>query len=393
MHELHAILDAWRGREAEGADAVLATVVHVSGSAYRRPGARMLLLPHGQRIGTVSGGCLEGEIARRAWWYTESPQPVVRVYDTSSGDGVVWEFGLGCNGVVSVMLERVESPSTRSLLEFLHASRTANQTVAVATVISAGSEAPARIGDRLFVQSSGIHGGTLHGGRLASEIHEHAVHVLRDGRHRLAHVGGCDVFVEYIAPPLSLVVLGAGDDARPLVTIASQLGWHVTVADGRPSYARPERFPTAAQVLLVPRVDPLGDVAIDERTVVIMMTHNYPLDTSLLPLVLERRPRYLGLLGPRSRAEHLFDDLGLTMTPNVHAPVGLDVGADTPAAVALSIAAEIQAVVAGRSGAMLRTRHAPIHAPALEAGDEPSTGRLQAERPSYCETLTGEHAA
>ncbi len=136
MNELNAILQAWRNRKEADRCAVLATVVHVKGAAYRRPGARMLIGGDGSRTGSVSGGCLEGEIAKRAWWFTESGRPVVRVYDTSSDDDAVWEFGLGCNGVVSVLLERVDSRGTGEMLDFLASRR--HEVCVVATVICSG---------------------------------------------------------------------------------------------------------------------------------------------------------------------------------------------------------------------------------------------------------------
>jgi xanthine dehydrogenase accessory factor len=163
MRELDAILEAWRGlhrRNGGGGsealpgydgDAVLATVVHVSGSAYRRPGARMLIIPDGRRIGCVSGGCLEGEIARKAWWFTESGVPVVRVYDTTSEDETVWEFGLGCNGVVHVLLERINTPAASRLLKFLDAHRAARTPAVAATVVRADDRSGLRAGDRLLL--------------------------------------------------------------------------------------------------------------------------------------------------------------------------------------------------------------------------------------------------
>src|SRR5690349_4468037 len=138
MDELQQILEAWRSLES-GVDGVLATVVHVAGSAYRRPGARMLILPGGRRIGSISGGCLEGEITAKAWWYTESGAPALRVYDTTSDEDAVWEFGLGCNGVVQVMLERIYSGPVREMLEFLDGCRRADESAVVATVIRSSS--------------------------------------------------------------------------------------------------------------------------------------------------------------------------------------------------------------------------------------------------------------
>ncbi len=393
MDELTRLLDAWHGLDRECADGVLATVVHVTGSAYRRPGARMLVLPHGQRVGTVSGGCLEGEISRKAWWFTESDRPVVRVYDTSSSDDAVSAFGLGCNGVVHVMLERVANPRTANLLTFIDSRRKARSTVVVATVIAAHTGSDAQVGDRLFVDASGMGGGTLAGRSCAAEVHAQAMRTLREGFNCLAHLSGCAVFVERIAPPLELVIFGAGDDAQPLATMAGQMGWTVTVADGRPAYAQAARFPGADRVVVLSRGDLLDGISIGPDTAVVMMTHNYPLDFQLLPLVLERRPRYLGLLGPRTRAEQIFDELGLEMAPNVYAPLGLDLGADSPAAIALSIAAELQAVVSGRSGAMLRLREHAIHAPVVEVGEVTVASVTTRERPGTCETLAGSHAA
>ena len=380
MSELDSILEV--GQDLDPAsDAVLATVVHVSGSAYRRPGARMLMLPDGRRIGTVSGGCLEGDISRKAWWWTEERQAIVRVYDTTSDEEAAWEFGLGCNGVVEVLLERASSRPVNGAMAFIAAQRTAGQPAVVATVIRG-----ATVGDRLLVSPLGVAGGALAGTALEDAVLEQAQAAAREGRSRLLRAQGCEIFVEWIGLPVSLVILGAGHDAIPLAAIARSLGWSVAVADGRPAYARADRFPGAGHVVAMPAGDPLRDVAIDEETAVVMMTHNYPLDLGLLPQVLARRPRYLGILGPRARTARLFSELGLEPRTDVHAPVGLDLGSDAPESVALAIAAEIQAITFGRDGGMLALRDAPIHAPAIEAGAQEPSERT-AERPEYCETM------
>jgi xanthine/CO dehydrogenase XdhC/CoxF family maturation factor len=394
MSELDAILNAWRGLRGKDADAdaVLATVVHVTGSAYRSPGGRMLIVPNGRHIGCVSGGCLEGEITKKAWWFTESGEPVVRVYDTTSDDGAVWEFGLGCNGVVHVLLERVNTPASALMLDFLSAHRMARKPVAIATVVRADACSEIRIGDRLMLDESSAPVGSLASSAIAPEALSHAVSALHEKKSRLAHIGAISVFVEYIRPALSLAVFGAGHDAVPLVNFASQLGWEVAVLDGRPAYARPERFPGASRVVQIAAADPLREVVIDSDTAVVMMTHNYPLDLTLLPYILSRRPCYLGMLGPRARAEKLFVTLGLSPPASVHAPAGLDAGCDSPAAIALSITAEIQAVISSRPGGMLKRREEPIHAPAHELGSSPQEETVAAVRPSYCETTIESHA-
>ena len=390
MNEMDAIRETWRGLEGANRSAVLATVVHVTGSAYRRPGARMLLVPDGRRIGSISGGCLEGEIGRKAWWYTESGEPVVRVYDTTSDDDAVWEFGLGCNGVIHVMLERADSQATSGMLGFLDRQRDLGQAAVVATIVrSHAGDGPAP-GQRLLVDAAGrVRGGGLYGLPVAADLMPHVQDVLNIEKSRLVHLTDSDAFVEFVGSPLSVVVFGAGHDAIPLAAIGRQLGWRVTIADGRPAYARAERFPGAWRVVVMGSPDLLRGIAIDNKTAVVMMTHNYPLDARLLPRIAAAKPFYLGMLGPKSRTEKLCAVVGISRPAGTHAPVGLDLGSDDPTAIALAIAAEIQAVTGGRSGGMLRNREGPIHSPAFEVGPHPDGCGYQPARPEYCETLTG----
>jgi xanthine dehydrogenase accessory factor len=340
----------------------------------------MLMLPDGRRIGSISGGCLEGEIARKAWWFTESGAPVVRVYDTTSDDDAVWEFGLGCNGVVHVLLERASSAPVREMFAFLESRKPC----VVATVIRARAGTGLGVGDRLLLAEGGDSRGVIH-----AEVRAQAEAALREKKSRLLHLPEADVFVEWVGPPQSLVIFGAGHDAIPVTAIARQLGWCVTVADGRPAYAVAERFPDAERVVLLSSEDLLGDLTIDNETAVVMMTHNYPLDSRLLARILPLRPRYLGILGPRHRAERLFAELGLSVPEDVHAPTGLDIGTDTPAAIALSIVSEIQSALHGRTGGPLRNRTGSIHAPTLETGAAGLHHLVESVRPSYCETGVG----
>lgn len=270
MKELDAILDAWDSSD------ILATVVGVRGSAYRRPGARLLIKPDGARIGSVSGGCLEGDLVKRARWYTEEG-PVVRTYH-----GL--EFGLGCNGSVDVLVERLDTPSAQQAMGWL-----AKRPCVIATVLS-GPDLGERIPPAEAAQRE-------------------------------------DVFVEYVPAPVQLTIFGAGHDVAPLATIARASGWRVEACAPRPS-----ELPN-----------------IDRDSIVVVMTHSYQADLDLLAQLLPRRPRYLGLLGPRARAERLLQDLdGDFDLSCLRAPVGLDIGGHDPEAIALSIAAEIQAMLAGK---------------------------------------------
>lgn len=368
VNELSSILGEFRSGGPELAEAVLATVVHVSGSAYRRPGARMLILPGSRRVGTISGGCLEGDVVRKAPWWTSGTGTSLRVFDNTTEDAA-WEFGLGCNGVITILLERVANPGVPEVLRFLDSSQARREAAVVATVIRPGAAPGVEAGDRLLCLAKGAVGGSLWGSPLESALAGVVRAVFRERGHRLAHLGSTDVFVEWVPPPQRLVVIGAGHDVMPLVTMAAVLGWEVTVADRPSAYVQPRRFPGAQRVLALPDPGNLEALEIDSETAVVVMTHNYPLDRLLLPALLVQRPRYLGMLGPRTRAERLFREIGEDIEPwDVHAPVGLDIGSDHPETVALAILSEIQSVLAGRSGGSLRDREGPIHGAAREWG-------------------------
>lgn len=389
MHEMDAILEAWGGGGGHGGGAVIATVAHVTGSAYRRPGARMLIFPDGRRVGSISGGCLEGEITKKAWWFTESGDPVVKVYDTTSDDDAVWEFGLGCNGVVHVLLERADSPAAARLLRFLDGCRRDGAPAVVATLIRRGTQGA--VGDRLLLRRGRAPEGELLGTEIGEVLWPHLEATANARESRLVRLDApCDaeVFVEWVGRPRELVVFGAGHDAVPLVSMAKTLGWQVTVADGRPAYASREHFPSADRVVVMRPGRLLDGVAIGAETAVVMMTHNYPLDRRLLPAVLECRPQYLGMLGPASRTSRLFGELGIEHPDCVRAPVGLNIGCDTPASIALSIVAEVQACFSGRAGGPLTAWTGPIHAPAVVVGSGGSW-RHEAGRPAFCESVVG----
>lgn len=174
--------------------------------------------------------------------------------------------------------------------------------------------------------------------------------------------GPVEIFVEVIAPSLSLVIFGAGYDAVPLVRLAKEIGWHVTIADGRPAYAQQHRFPLADEIVLTQPDDLLKGVRLHSASAVVVMNHSYATDREILKQLLSYSVVYVGILGPRKRTEKMLAEIGVCHLPECfHAPIGLDIGADTPEGISLSIAAEIQAVVAGRQGGKLRHRQGPIY--------------------------------
>lgn len=382
MNELDALLHAARDAARPGKTTILATVVRVQGSAYRRPGARMLVVAgEGWKAGSISGGCLEGDVVRRGEWLTRDGPRMVR-YDTTDDthDAAALAVGTGCRGVVDVLIERVGAGPLCPLV-FAADCLARRAAGVIATVFDGGCA-----GARLFLYASGA---------VRTDIANVPLAVLLEGEARDALARGTSLtktfpsgaaaFVEVVAPPPALVVFGAGHDAVPLVSLAKSVGWHVRVVDGRPSYATRARFPQADAVL-VTLPERANEITLEPSTFALVMTHSFRDDLALLQTLLPSPfVCYLGVLGPKSRTEQLLADLrasGVTWTDEqlarLHAPVGLDIGADAPVSVALAALAEMQAVRAGRSGGPLRERNAPIHLPAPSPLPRPTACSLPA---------------
>jgi len=367
MTDLENILPLWHELEAAGADYVLATVVDVEGPSYRKPGARMLIARDGRRAGTVSGGCLEAEVAKRAWWLTEAG-PVVRRYSTADDDGDM-HYGSGCGGVVYILLERCETAST--LLRALEAAFHARVPLAIATTLDG-----AEIGRRSFAGPTITEDPPEHepSRYLESILKSMALQAMQrmqsiDKRFSVED-NTTRVWVDYRAARPGLWVFGAGDDAKPIVHLARQLGWFVAVADGRSHLATRNRHPAADSVLVLPIAGmPHSPVAgIKDTDTAILLTHSFDQDARIVASLLAREtlPAYVGVLGPQQRTREVLAEaarlLGLEDSPErieqwlsqLHAPTGLDIGAETPAAIALSIIAEIQQTLNNGSALPLR---------------------------------------
>ena len=374
MTETEAIIAAWRRASEQKVRGALATVVRVEGSAYRRPGARMFVTETNQRTGVLSGGCLEGDVAERARRVIETGAPVVVKYDTTSDDDIVWGLGIGCRGVVQVLIEPADF-RLGGLLQLLEECVKRAQCGAVATVIRRDGDVGVELGARALLYPDGFL-------RCETEFYRMfcGAEVVNDLRlavgDRISGVnryetadGAVEILIEVIEPQLPLVIFGAGDDALPLVALAKNLGWHSTVVDTRSRPAIVERFADADEVVLCRAEEVWDRVRLNERTAAVLMTHNYLHDLELLPGLLNMPLGYLGCLGPRHRTEQLLREIerDVPFLKQLYAPAGLDIGAETPFEVAFSIVSEIKAVVSGREGGLLRDRKGPIHTPAPRA--------------------------
>lgn len=326
---------------------VLATLVTVAGSSYRRPGARLLFSDTGERHGSISGGCLEEDVVARARDVASTGRAELVTYDTTSENDLVWGVGLGCHGVVQVFLEKLTArPRWASVIaENLRARR------ATSLAVVWRSDDPAELGTRL------AHDRAANGNEPLVDPFAPAAASDPEG-----------VFFETIQPPVPLVIFGAGDDVRPLARFAKELGWHVTVADPCADFVTPARFPEADTLIIGPASELVARAAPPAGALAVVMTHRYLHDVPVLRDLLPRALAYIGLLGPKLRAEKILSDLrhdGLSLTDDqrahLHAPVGLDIGAVNPEEVALSIIAEMRATLARRDARPLRERKLPIH--------------------------------
>jgi xanthine dehydrogenase accessory factor len=365
--ELEQIAAVWKEAWGRGESGVLATVVRIHGSTYRRAGAKLLLTSGGRRSGAVSGGCLEADLVKKAWWLTEGGTMALRRYDTSADGEIAQEFGLGCNGVIHILLERLREHSL-SPLDAVGPIKETRRAAALGTLISTTAAGPLRIGQRWL---------RLPGGNIETDLPDSPIRSFLSDEsslaieHATSHVvtwrnesQAADFFIEPLFPALRLLVMGAGDDAIPVTRFAKFMGYEVVVLDGRSHMARADRFPQADRVVVNSSVDPLAGIPVDQWTAAVLMSHSYEQDRNALRRLAAEPLQYLGILGPRKRTEQMLGDIGVseeTLPDNLHSPVGLDIGADGPEQIALAVIAEIQAVLNQRVGGRLRVKAGPLH--------------------------------
>lgn len=330
---------------------VLATLVATAGSTYRRPGALALCLPDGEVNGLLSGGCVEADLALRAL-RVQPAQPALVHYDLRGEDPM--GLGGGCEGELTVLLERIDEAHDPLLV--LAAALDARAAGVQALVF----DGP-RVGSRFYALDAPLPGarGLAHDDGLAPVAHAMA-EVARVGRPRV--LAEPRALVAPVPRVTHLLVVGAGPDAGPLVAAAQALGHHVTVWDHRPAALLRPCLASADERRHVP-VSALEDAAARSSfDAVVVMTHALASDAAAVRGILRTRSSYVGLLGPRHRADKIREAVGDTAaTRALRAPIGLDLGAETPEAIALSIVAEIQAVLAGRAGGALSERRGAIH--------------------------------
>ncbi len=369
------IVDAL-SRASDGAEpVVLATVVRVTGSSYGGVGARMLIRVDGSTVGLVSGGCLESDLAEHARRVHNSGNAEVVRYDTRDDEDAPWGLGLGCNGMIDVLLELLPPERASYFAKLLGRALVAHEPSVLATVIQARASGDnAALGAHALVIGNNIEKtGTWGKGDTLAKATANIGEAISAGRRGLVRdLDGIEVAYEVVMPAVQLVVCGSGPDAAPIARIASELGWDVTVVDHRPiSDERAARFPGARVAECADSVRLNEAVPLASRTAAVVMSHHITRDTGYVESLLRAGVSYIGVLGPRARSERMLSDLGnadnLKTNTNLFFPVGMDIGGEGPDAIALAIIAEISAVLSGRGGGHLRDRKGSLHAAANPA--------------------------
>ncbi len=354
---------------------VLATVVETCGSTYSKAGHRILIAGNGDYQGLVSGGCLEGDLAERARDVLHTGVGAGVTYDMRDGVDDLWGLGVGCNGLIRVFLQPLDASQGYQPFTAIRGHLRDNRPAVVATVVeSRRDDLP--VGATL-IWTAGPQGTEYYGLSASTAepllVHCAAAHrigmpLLMGGSEGSEGSDGSDasgnadaeaarILYAPLVPVPRLLVLGAGLDAVPVVSMAVELGWDVTVADHRPAYLTRGGFAGANEVLevspyaLTTQLDPTRFDAI------VVMSHHLASDREYLRQLANVDVPYVGVLGPPARRDRLLQELGDAagdLPLRLKGPVGLDIGADTPESIALSIMAELHAVLRGREAVPLQ---------------------------------------
>jgi xanthine dehydrogenase accessory factor len=333
---------------------VLAVVIATEGSTYRKPGAMMLISRDGAFEGMISGGCLESDLLHHAERVFQSGEPSHVTYDMSADEELVWSLGLGCDGVIHLLLLRLDPRDGFGFLKSLDGCFAARRAALIALVTQSSGPLPA--GAFALRDNSGMCMG--HPG--LQEALKDAAEDWPDWRFRriaLADDDVVEVLLVHVPPQVRVIVCGAGPDAVPVVRALVELDWDVKVVDHRPAYARASRFAPGCTVAHARPEHLAAAVDLDDADAVVVMSHHLENDAAYLRQAAQAEIPYIGVLGPSARRLHLCE-MADCEPGRVFGPVGLDIGAELPAAIALSLAAEIHAVLNGRDGRSLTARSA-----------------------------------
>jgi xanthine dehydrogenase accessory factor len=366
MNELSKIVEAYQQTDFQKQKAVLATVVKVTGSSYRSPGARMYITDNGRWVGSISGGCLEGDALRKARKVMANDLAQMVTYDTMDDSNNSLGVGLGCNGIIHILLEPVNSD--HNPIEFLQSIHALEVESALATVYESAVEG-LNVGDKILL--NGTDDLDINSSEFKKVIVDDLNNIIKNNNAKTKEYlfGGkqCSVFLEVFQPPVDLLIFGGGYDAQPVANFAQQLGWNVTVLDECVAHLLPVNFPDA-QLSGCHRDEVTKNINVKPFSAAVLMSHNYYYDLEVLKQLLETEIKYIGILGPKKKGDKILDELkneNIQLSKwdkhRLHNPIGIDMGADSPEEIAFSIIAEIKAKFSGRSSGFLKYKAGSIH--------------------------------
>jgi len=353
---LTALLEFYRTHRADET-LVLGTVVATEGSTYRKPGAMMLIAADSSYRGLISGGCLEADLAAQAREVFADGQTRKVCYDMSESDDFAWGLGLGCDGIIHLMLQRLDRNTGFGFLETLDQAWQARSNGLLSLVIassdpghSAGDFAlncgnPFITGDSRLMNNTQTHEGALFSGG-----HDMSRRYWQESF--TSDSGKVDLLLIPIMPPPIILICGAGHDAVPVARLATEMGWNCLIVDHRSGFARVDRFPDSCEVHVLQPAELSQNIPLDQVDAAVLMTHHLGHDRAYLTQVVAAAVSYIGLLGPRARRDRLLSEIGASDV-HVFGPAGLDIGAEMPESIALAIIAEIHAFLNRRDGSML----------------------------------------
>ncbi|MDI6032966.1 XdhC family protein [Flavobacterium sp. LB2P84] len=373
MKELQEIIKKYDVASQKNIKSALVTVVHLDGSSYRRPGARMLVNDDGRITGAISGGCLEGDALKKALFAISEQKNTLFTYDTSKEDDSEMGIHLGCEGLIQVLFESIDSEKEENPIQLLSKALAVRQKAVLVTLFDLNNNQNVQYGTCLLLEENGTLSGKIPLQQFEDAVLKDITDVMQNGESVFKQYKSGDVsvtaFFEFLHPPVSLVVLGAGNDAIPLMKFADVLGWDFRIVDRRDTHANKERYPTASQILVANPDVALEHLAYDNRTFFVLVTHSYKCDYYMLKSLCAAAVPYIGILGPKKKLHRMLEEIqkneGIHLNEDkvatIYGPTGLDIGAETPEEIALSIIAEIQAVLTGKMGGMLKTKNEVIH--------------------------------
>ncbi len=368
MKELQQIIQVYETCKSELQAVALATVVQVDGSAYRRSGARMLVTQEGNLTGAISGGCLEGDALRKAQAVIFQQKSMLVTYDTTDEDDQKFGVGLGCNGIIHVLIEPIDFENPENPVELIKKALSDRETSLLLTLFSVLNSKSEQIGT-IYLKKGNQSIGSL------SKVHSDFRPILEkeisdyDAPQNLIksfpEYQQLSVFFEVIKPATRILLFGAGNDTIPVAKMAEILGFELILIDGRKNLATSARFPSAKEIIVSPAEELESHIDCDLNTVALLMTHNFEYEVSVLSDLQKYMIPYIGILGPKRKTEKLIDRLqsqGMIVSrENLYAPIGLEIGAETSEEIALSILAEIKAVLNKKQPIFLREKAGPIH--------------------------------